>query len=47
MRELLIIDEFLDERPDMMSFGKATIQSAINQAKVLLDSETNGLMVEV
>ncbi len=46
-RRILNIDEFLDARPDMVSFSENSIQSAINQAQALLDSETGGLMVRV
>ncbi len=46
-RKILTVDDFLEARPDMISFNSNSIQSAINQAESLLDSETNGLMLQV
>ena len=44
---ILTIEDFLEKRPEFISFQEVSIQSAINQAITMLDSECNGLISKV
>ena len=46
-KTILTVETFVENRPDMSVHTETAIQSAINQAAGLLDSETNGLLGKV